>query len=46
MVEKILFGSLFVSFQGIVDNKLKIGRRGSRGGGVRVRHKGESKEFV
>ena len=36
--EKILFRSFFIRFQGIVENQLEVGRRGSR---VSARHKGE-----
>ena len=40
MKKKILLRALFVRFQGIIQDELKIGGRGASGGsGMRVRHK-------
>jgi hypothetical protein len=36
--EKIVLRAFFVLFQGIIENKLEVGRSGSK---VSVRHKGE-----
>ena len=41
--QQILPRAFLVHFQRVIDDRLKIGRRG---GEVRVRHKGESEEFV